>query len=72
MDAAWLMWSSLFSLIGMAAFMYGRRQRRMTPTLAGAALALYPYFVSNTVALVGIGVLLVAGLIVGNRFEDSL
>lgn len=72
MDTAWLMWSFLFASIGAAIFVYGRRQRRSAPTLVGAALASYPYFVSNTFALVGIGVLLIGVLIVANRFEDSL
>jgi hypothetical protein len=32
---------------------------------------IYPYFVSSSVLLVGIGVLLIAGLVVGSRLEDS-
>lgn len=72
MDSAWLMWSLLFSLIGLAASVYGRRQRRAAPVLAGVALMVYPYFVSGTLALVGIGVLLVVGLFVANRLEDRL
>ena len=72
MDTAWLMWSGLFSVIGAAVFMYGRRQRRGAPTLVGVALMVYPYFVANTLAIVGIGALLLAGLVVANRLEDSL
>jgi len=72
MDTAWLMWSGLFGLIGAAAFLYGRRQRRGGPVLVGVALMVYPYFVSNTFAVVGIGAVLVAGLFVASRFEDSL
>jgi hypothetical protein len=72
MDTAWLMWSSLFSLIGFAVFVYGRRQRRGAPTLIGAALMIYPYFVSSSVALIAIGVLLIGALVVGHRLEDSL
>ena len=33
MDAAWLMWSGLFSILGLAIFTYGRRQRVAAPTL---------------------------------------
>ena len=72
MDTAWLVWSGLFSLIGSAVFVYGRRQRRGAPTLVGVTLIVYPYFVSTTLAVVVIGVLLLAGLVVANRFEDSL
>ena len=70
-DTAWFMWSSLISLIGMAVFVYGRRQRRGTPFIVGVALMIYPYFVSSTWALVGIGALLLGGLVVGNRIEDG-
>jgi hypothetical protein len=72
MDSGWLIWSSLFSLIGLAVFVYGRRQRRGAPTLIGVALMVYPYFVSSTLALIAIGVLLLGALVVGNRLEDSL
>jgi hypothetical protein len=30
----------------------------------------YPYFVSGTLALVGVGGLLLAGIVVGSRIED--
>jgi hypothetical protein len=72
MDTGWLIWSSLFALIGFAVFVYGRRQRRGAPTLIGVALMVYPYFVSSSVALIVIGVLLLGALVVGNRLEDSL
>jgi hypothetical protein len=72
METGWLIWSSLFALIGLAVFVYGRRQRRGAPTLIGVALMVYPYFVSGSVALIAIGVLLLGALVVGNRLEDSL
>lgn len=71
MDTAWIVWSGLFSLIGMALFVYGRRQRRAAPLMSGIALMVYPYFVSSTPALVGIGVVLIVGMLVGNRLEDG-
>jgi hypothetical protein len=72
MDTGWLIWSSLFALIGLAVFVYGRRQRRGAPTFVGLALMVYPYFVSSSVALIAVGVLLLAALVVGSRLEDSL
>jgi len=72
MDTGWLLWSSLFSLIGLAGLTYGRRQRRAAPMLIGVALLVYPYFVSSTLALVGVGLLLIGGLFVGNRLENNL
>ena len=71
MDSAWLIWSGLFSVIGMAVFVYGKRQRLGTPLLIGLALMTYPYFVASTVAVVGIGVLLLGALYLGNRLENS-
>ncbi len=71
MDPTWLMLSGLFSLIGMAVFTYGRKQRTATHTLIGVALMAYPYFVSSPYALVGIGVLLLFGMVVGNRIETE-
>ena len=71
MDAAWLMWSGLFSILGMAIFTYGRRQKVAAPTLIGVALMVYPYFVSDTYLMVGVGVFLIGGLFVGSRLEGS-
>ena len=71
MDPTWLLLSSLFSLIGFAVFTYGRRQKTATHTLVGIALMAYPYFVSSAFALVGIGVLLLAGMVFGNRIESD-
>ena len=71
MDPTWLLLSGLFSLIGMAVFAYGRRQRTATHTLVGAALMAYPYFISSTIALIGIGVLLLVAMVVGNGIESA-
>lgn len=57
---ALLLWGILFSSIGLAFFIYGKKQGRMVPLISGLALMIYPYFVSNTYALVGIGTALVA------------
>jgi hypothetical protein len=72
MDSAYLLWSSLFALIGMAAFVFGRKQRRGAPTLFGVALMVYPFFVSNALQAFLVGALLVVGLVVGNRFEEGI
>jgi hypothetical protein len=71
MDPTWLMLSSLFSLIGFAVFTYGRRQRTATHTFVGVALMAYPYFVSGALALIGVGVLLLIAMVVGNRLENG-
>lgn len=69
MDPTWLTLASLFSLIGMAVGVYGRRQRLVVPTIMGIVLMIYPYFVSSVIGLVGIGVVLVGGAVVGVRME---
>jgi predicted membrane protein len=55
-----LLWGLLFGSIGLGFVIYGRRQRAVVPLLCGAALMIFPYFVSNSVVLVAIGVLLIA------------
>jgi len=71
MDPGWLVLSGLFSLIGLAVFTYGRRQRTATHTLVGVGLMGYPYFVSSLYAMVGIGVLLLVAMVVGNGIENG-
>lgn len=71
MDPTWLYLSALFSLIGLAIFTYGRRQRTATHTVVGLALMGYPYFVSGTLPLIGVGVALLVGMVIGQRFESD-
>jgi hypothetical protein len=60
LDTSALLWIVLFSSVGLAFFVYGRKQRAVVPLLCGFALMIYPYFVSNTIILVLIGTVLVA------------
>jgi hypothetical protein len=46
--------------IGVGYFMYGKRQARFAPLIAGMLLCVYPYFVSGVVWLVVVGVALMA------------
>jgi hypothetical protein len=50
----------LFGSIGLGFFIYGRKQSAPVPLLCGIALMVFPYFVSNQLLLVGIGVVLCA------------
>jgi hypothetical protein len=50
----------LFGSIGLGFFIYGKKQRAVVPLVCGITLMVFPYFVSNGILLVGIGVLLVA------------
>ena len=50
----------LFGAAGFGYFWYGRKQRAAVPFVAGIALFVFPYFVTNVYLLVFIGVVLVA------------
>ena len=45
----------LFGSIGFVAFRYGKRMNLWKPMFCGIALMVYPYFVSNTLAMCLIG-----------------
>jgi hypothetical protein len=57
---AWLLWGLLFGSIGLGYFIYGKKQRAVVPLICGLVLMAFPYFVTNLVLLVGIGVVLCA------------
>jgi hypothetical protein len=57
---AWLLWGVVFGSIGLAYFVYGKKQQRFVPLLCGIALMVYPYFISNTVLLVAVGLIISA------------
>jgi hypothetical protein len=48
----------LFSAIGLGYLVYAKRQRAPVPLLCGVALLILPYLVSDTFAMIAIGVLL--------------
>lgn len=52
--------SVLFGSIGIGYFIYGRRQKKAVPMLAGLALCAYLYFVSSIYSMLAIGVVLIA------------
>jgi hypothetical protein len=54
-SGAYLFGALLFSLIGFAAFRYGKKVTSMATMLIGIALMLYPYVVSETWVLYLVG-----------------
>ena len=60
MNESWLIWGLLFGAVGLGVFVYGKRQKAVVPLVCGLALMIYPYFVSSTLLLVGIGIVLTA------------
>ena len=59
---AYLIGALLFGLIGWAAFRHGRKAGKRQTLWLGVALMLYPYLVSRTWLLYGLGLALCAGL----------
>lgn len=60
MTTASLLWAVLFGSIGFGYFLYGKKQKVVTPLVCGIALMVFPYFISNVVLLVVVGAALVA------------
>jgi len=50
----------LTGAIGVGYVMYGKRQTKFVPLLAGMALCVYPYFVDSALWLIVIGAVLLA------------
>lgn len=60
LNPTYLFFVILFSAAGLAYFMYGKKQSSFVPLFSGLALMIYPYFFSNTFALIGVGIVLAA------------
>jgi hypothetical protein len=60
MSAATLSIAVLAGAVGVGYFVYGKRQSRMVPMLAGAGLCVIPYFVANVAALLLVCLVLLA------------
>lgn len=59
-DSSLLIWGLLFSSVGLGFFLYGKKQKTIIPLLAGIALLVFPFFVTNIYVLVITGSILVA------------
>jgi len=69
LDTAQIMWGVLFSGMGVAYFIYGKKQRSVVPLCCGIGLSVFPFVVSNTYLMVIIGtVLLVLPYFLRGRF----
>lgn len=55
MGVASLLWSVLFSAVGLGYFLYGKKQTAVVPLVCGVALMIFPYFVSNLWLMLLIG-----------------
>lgn len=57
---AQLFFGILTGAVGVAYIVYGRRQTRLVPVVAGVFLCVYPYFIEGWVWLALVGAALVA------------
>ena len=60
MSTSLLLWGVLFGSVGLGFFIYGKKQAAIVPLVCGLVLMILPYFISNTIPLVAIGVALIA------------
>lgn len=60
MDTAALLLSFLFGTFGLGYFVYGKKQANWIAMVVGAALMIFPYFVSNAWIMAAIGLVLMA------------
>jgi len=60
LNESWILWGLLFGSFGLGFFVYGKKQKAAVPLVCGLALRIFPYFISNTILLVTIGVALIA------------
>jgi hypothetical protein len=60
LDPNVLLLSLLFSSIGFVFFAYGKKQSRFPHMVAGVTLMIYPYFVSNLIAMTAVGAAVIA------------
>ena len=50
----------LAGVFGVAYFVYGKKQMKVTPMVAGVLLCVYPYFIESVLWLSVVGLLLLA------------
>lgn len=58
----------LIGAVGLAYFVYGKREADIGFMLAGLVMCAYPYFVSSTGAMIAIGVALMVAPFLVRRF----
>ena len=60
MSTSTLIWGIIFGSIGLAFFVYGKKQKAFVPLFSGVGLMVVPYFISNIYFLVLSGIVLTA------------
>ena len=55
MNTAQLLLGVLFSSIGFGFFLYDKKKKVIIPLVCGLVLMIFPYFIDQTLLLIGIG-----------------
>ena len=58
LDPAWLFLSLITGAIGVALFVYGKKESRWPQVVIGLLFMVYPYFTTSTFSLIFVGVIL--------------
>ena len=58
LDPAWLFLSLITGAIGLALFLYGKREARWPQIVVGVLFMVYPYFTVSIASLIVVGVIL--------------
>ena len=59
-SAGWMLASLLVSTVGFGLFLYGKKQQKLVPLIAGIGLCVFPYFMANPYAMMIVGAILTA------------
>jgi predicted membrane protein len=54
-----LIWGMVFGSIGLGFFIYGKKQKKIVPLIAGLALFVFPYFIADITMLMIVGSILI-------------
>jgi predicted membrane protein len=54
-----LIWGMVFASIGLGFFIYGKKQKKIVPLIAGLALFVFPYFIADISMLMIVGAILI-------------
>jgi hypothetical protein len=57
-DPTWLLLSLLIGAVGLALFLYGKKQARWPQLVVGILFMVYPYFTTTLTSLLVVGALL--------------
>ena len=67
-DATTLLIGMIAGVFGVAYFVYGKKQAKLSALVSGVLLCVYPYFIEDTLLLCVIGVVLLAAPFVYERY----